>query len=93
MSQRPLRERAWPYGVWFLFVAAAEEATYAIDEHVYGYTVLWLGAATVLVLLFGIVSCIFAKKPRPLAVVGWSLASVAASVVGLWFLILVSWRC
>lgn len=93
MPERPLRERGWLYAAWFVFLAAAETVTYAIDPHVYGYTVLWLGAATALVVLCGIVSCLFARKPRPWLVVGWSLASVAASVAGLWFLILVSWRC
>ena len=93
MEKRPLRERAKPYGVWFLFVAAAMEATYRIDTNVYGYTVLSLGAATLLVLLVGAFSCILAKKPRPFAPVLWSLASVGASVLGFWFLILATWRC
>jgi hypothetical protein len=93
MEQRPLRERAWPYGAWFVFLAAAEAVTYAIDPFVFAFAVLWLGAATALVALCGLLSWAFAKKPRPLAAVGWSFASVAASVTGFWFLLLVSWRC
>ena len=93
MHQRPLRERAWPYGAWLLFLAAAGAVTYAIDPVVYGFTVLGLGAATVLVALFGLGVCAFAKRPRPWAVAGLSLASAALVVVGLWFAILANWRC
>jgi hypothetical protein len=93
MPERPLRQRAWPYGAWCAFLAAAEAVTYAIDPYVYGFAVMWLGAATALVLLGGILSCALAEKPRPFAPVAWSLASTAASVVGFWFLLLVNWRC
>ena len=93
MEKRPLRERTWPYGAWLVFIAAAGAATYPIDPVAYGYTVLWLGALTVLVALFGLGSCAFAKSPRPWAVAGLSVVSVCVAVVGFWFAILANWRC
>jgi hypothetical protein len=93
MQQRPLRERSWPYGAWFVLLVGAETAAYAIDPFLFGVAMPWLGGATGLVAVCGLLSCALATSPRPVPAALWSLASLAAGAAGFVLLFLISWRC